>query len=89
MTTAQRFESTIRDVTRDKAIERVRKLRQVTVERGATQHEAATASALAGRLSARFGLHRPVALRQHVAGYATNAPADRRSSRSLRFVAFA
>jgi hypothetical protein len=76
-------------VTRDKAIERVSKLRQVTVERGATQQEAAIASALADQLGTRFGLHRPAHARQHVARYATSAAADRRSARSLRFVAFA
>ena len=76
-------------VTRDKAINRVRKLRGVTVERGATQHEAATAAALAARLSTRYGLDRPLTIRPEVARYATSAAADRRSARSLRFVAFA
>jgi hypothetical protein len=76
-------------VTRDKAIERVSKLREVTVERGATQHEAATALALAAELSARFGLDRPARRRPEVARYTTGATADRRSPRSLRFVAFA
>jgi hypothetical protein len=81
-------------VTRDKAIERVGKLREVTVARGATEHEAATASALAAQLSARCGLDLPavmtagVARRPQVARYATSARADRRSARSLRFVAF-
>lgn len=65
------------------------KLREVTVERGATQHEAATASALAEQLSARFGLDRPAAFRHQVARYSTSATTDRRSARSLRFVAFA
>lgn len=59
------------------------KLRAVTVQRGASPHEAATAAAIAARLSARLGSDEPAA----------NAPApalaDRRSSRSLRFVAFA
>lgn len=67
----------------------MRKLRGVTVEHGATQHEAATAAALAVELSMRFGLHRPVAIGPHVARYATSATADSRSARSLRFVALA
>jgi hypothetical protein len=81
-------------MTRDKAIERVTKLRAVTVERGATEHEAATASALADQLGARFDLDRAPAPRPsrsprpQVANYASSARADRRSSRSLRFVAF-
>ncbi|MFP5361321.1 MAG: DUF2786 domain-containing protein [Thermoleophilia bacterium] len=76
-------------MTRDKAIERVAKLREVSVERGATPHEAATASALAEHLIARFGLGEPVPVRHHVARYRTSATTDRRSARSLRFVAFA
>lgn len=75
-------------MTRDKAIERVRKLREVTVERGATEHEAATARTLAAHLSERCGLDRPAVLRPQVARYAASARSDRRSSRSLRFVAF-
>jgi hypothetical protein len=80
-------------MTRDKAIKRVGKLREVTVARGATEHEAATATALAAQISARFGLDhpartRPAERRPEVASYATSGPADRRSSRSLRFVAF-
>jgi hypothetical protein len=81
-------------VTSDKANERIRKLRAVTVERGATAHEAATANALAEQLAARFGLDCPPApcaprvLRPQVAHYAASARADRRSPRSLRFVAF-
>jgi hypothetical protein len=75
-------------MTRDKAIARVGKLREVTVERGATPHEANTALALAMQLSARFGLDRPPVAHPHVARYATTARTDRRSSRSLRFVAF-
>jgi hypothetical protein len=80
-------------VTTDKASERVAKLRQITVARGATEHEAATATALAAQISARFGLDRPAvsrpaAPRPQVARYARSAPIDRRSSRSLRFVAF-
>ena len=89
VTTASRARSTIGCVTRDRAIDRVRKLRSVTVARGATPHEAATAAALAARLSAQFGLDGPVAAGPQVARYATSAKADRRSPRSLRFVAFA
>jgi predicted Zn-dependent peptidase len=89
VTTAPRSTSTIACVTRDKAIDRVRKLRGVTVDRGATQQEAATAAALAARLSTRFGLDRPVAIGSQVARYATSAKADSRSPRSLRFVALA
>jgi len=79
-------------VTRDKAIDRVRKLRSVTVARGATRHEAATAAALAARLSAHFGLDGQLATApvpapaRSSARYATG---DRRSPQSLRFVAFA
>jgi hypothetical protein len=81
-------------MTRDRAIERVGKLREVTVARGATEPEAATAVALAAQISARFGLDRPapagpVRRRPQVARYTGSAPADRRSSRSLRFVGFA
>jgi hypothetical protein len=79
-------------VTTAKANERVRKLRAVTVQRGATAHEAATASALADQLVARFGLidgavaPRPARVaRPQVAHYARS---DRRSPGSLRFVAF-
>lgn len=89
VTPAQRFESTIEDVTQDKAIERVRRLREITVERGATLHEATTAAALAAQLTERHGLDRPASSRHDVARYATSAGDDRRSSRSLRFVAFA
>ncbi len=76
-------------MTAAKAIERVRKLREITVERGATLHEATTAAELAAQLSERYGLDRPAPLRQDVARYAASARADRRSPRSLRFVAFA
>jgi hypothetical protein len=76
-------------VTRDLAISRVSKLRELTVERGATPQEAATARALAAQLSERFGLDRPPAIRCQVACYAASALADRRSPRSLRLVAFA
>jgi hypothetical protein len=81
-------------MTRDKAIQRICKLREITVARGATEHEAATATALAAQISARFGLDRPAVvsrpavLRPQVARYARGVPTDRRSSRSLRFVAF-
>lgn len=81
MTTARWFESTISGVTDDKVIQRVAKLRAVTVQRGASPHEAATAAAIAARLSARLGGDGPVAT--------APAPGDRRSPRSLRFVAFA
>lgn len=76
-------------MTRDGAIARVRKLREITVERGATAHEAATASALAARLCARFAIDEPVATGPGLARYAAGAAGDRRSPRSLRFVAFA
>ncbi len=76
-------------MTQDTAIERVRKLREITVERGATLHEASTAAALAARLSERYGLDRPAPMRHDVARYAASARADRRSPRALRFVAFA
>jgi hypothetical protein len=66
----------------------VRKLREITVQRGATQHEQATAHALAAQLTARLGLDRPVARREQVVRYGA-AGVDRRSARSLRFVAFA
>jgi hypothetical protein len=67
----------------------VRKLRQITVERGATAHEAASASALAAQLVERYGLDRPAPVPVPVARYAVAASGDRRSPRSLRFVAFA
>ncbi len=82
-------------MTTDKAIERIGKLQEITVARGATAHEAATATALAAQISARFGLDRraaeiarPAVLRPQVARYAKSVPTDRRSARSLRFVAF-
>jgi len=74
-------------VTRDRAIARLSKLREITVERGATQHEAAAARALAAQLSARFGLERDVAIRPQVVCYAKSATTDRRSPQSLRLVA--
>ncbi len=68
----------------------MRKLRDITVQRGASRHEAATASALAAQLSERFGLDRPPVPRAQVAHYAAAAAGgERRSARSLRFVAFA
>jgi hypothetical protein len=70
-------------MTDEEVIQRVAKLRAVTVQRGASPHEAATAAAIAARLSARLGRDRPVA------ATAAPAPGDRRSPRSLRFVAFA
>jgi hypothetical protein len=73
-------------VTRDKAIERVGKLRAITVERGASPCEAATAAAIAARLNARLGVGGPLATG---AAPAPDATGDRRSPRSLRFVAFA
>jgi hypothetical protein len=77
-------------MTRDQAIERVRKLESVTVRRGATEPEAAAAAACAARLVARFGLHAaPPRRRPPAHGYATAARADRRSPGSLRFVGFA
>ena len=72
-------------VTDDKAIQRVAKLRAVTVQRGASPHEAATAAVIAARLSARLAGDGPGAS----APAPAPAPADRRSPRSLRFVAFA
>lgn len=76
-------------MTRPRATERVSKLREICVERGATPHEAATAAALAAELTTRFGLDRPVPAGRHAARYAAAATADRRSPRALRFVAFA
>jgi hypothetical protein len=43
-------------MTRSKAIERVRKLREMTVARGATENEAAVAKAKTDELIARFEL---------------------------------
>lgn len=80
-------------MTAAKAIERVRKLREITVERGATLHEATTAAELAAQLSERHGLDRPATRRPEIARYTASASAsasgERRSPRSLRFVAFA
>ena len=66
----------------------MRKLREISVQRGATEHEAASALALAAQLSERFGLDRPVAVSERVARYDATGR-DRRSPRSLRFVVFA
>jgi hypothetical protein len=71
-------------VTRDKTIERVSRLRAVTVQRGASPYEAATAAVIAARLSARLAVGAPGA-----PALAPQATGDRRSPRSLRFVAFA
>jgi hypothetical protein len=78
-------------VTREQAIERVRKLQAVTVQRGATEHESAAAAERAARLAARFGLapapaqpHAPV--RTVTQTYAAAARMDRRAAGSLRFV---
>ena len=73
-------------MTREQAIERVRKLQAVTVARGATQAEAAAAAERAARLIARFALRPPSA---RARAYATAVRTDRRSPRSLRFVRFA
>jgi hypothetical protein len=86
VTTASWSQSTIMDVTRDRTIERLVKLRAVTVQRGASPSEAATAAALAARLSARLAIDAARAAALAPAPYATG---DRRSPRSLRFVAFA
>jgi hypothetical protein len=75
-------------------MQRIGKLRAVTVERGATAHEAATASALADQLAARLSVEcrpapcAPRVARPQVAHYAASARADRRSAGALRFVAF-
>ncbi|HWI07113.1 MAG TPA: DUF2786 domain-containing protein [Solirubrobacteraceae bacterium] len=76
-------------MTRDRAIDRVTKLRTITVERGATRHEAAAAAALAAQLTARHALDAPPPGRGNLARYSASARTDRRSARSLRFVAFA
>ncbi|HUR84141.1 MAG TPA: DUF2786 domain-containing protein [Solirubrobacteraceae bacterium] len=75
-------------MTRDQAIDRVRKLQAVTVARGATAHEAAAARDRAARLVEWFGLGAPPPAPEALQGYAAAARMDRRSSRSLRFVAF-
>jgi len=67
----------------------VSKLRRITVERGATQHEAAAALALAVALTARYGLDQPARSHPAVARYAAGARHDHRAPQSLRFVAFA
>jgi hypothetical protein len=78
-----------RGMTKDKAIERVGKLRAICVERGATEHEAATANALADQIAARYGVDhtpKPRPPRPQVARYANSAGTDRRSPGALRFV---
>jgi hypothetical protein len=72
-------------VTREQAVERVGKLRAVTVPRGATPAEAAAAAERAARLIVRFGLQ-PSPARARARAYAAAARTDRRSPRSLRFV---
>jgi hypothetical protein len=81
-------------VTREQAVERVRKLRAVTVQRGATEAEAAAAADRAARLVARFALERPPERPPELPAaparaYAAAARDDRRSPRALRFVGFA
>ena len=73
-------------MTREQAVERVGKLRAVTVPRGATPAEAAVAAERAARLIVRFGLQPSPA---RARAYAAAARTDRRSSRSLRFVGHA
>jgi hypothetical protein len=88
-------------VTREQAIERVRKLQAVTVQRGATEHEAAVAAERAASLAARFGpapapalapVPAPVPAQPHAPlrtvtqTYAAAARTDRRAAGSLRFV---
>jgi hypothetical protein len=79
-------------MTREQAMQRVRKLQAVTVQRGATPAEAAAAAGRATRILARFAPPPPPPLapaRTPAQAYATSARADRRSPRSLRFVGFA
>jgi hypothetical protein len=76
-------------MTREHAMQRVRKLQAVTVQRGATPAEAAAAADRAARIVARFEQHRPVVPAPAAQAYASAARADRRSPRSLRFVGFA
>jgi hypothetical protein len=70
-------------MTREQAVERVRKLRAVTVAHGATPAEAAVAAERAARIVVRFGLRPPSA---RAGAYAEAGRTDRRSPRSLRFV---
>jgi hypothetical protein len=94
VTTRPPARPTIAAVTREQAIERIRKLQAVTVQRGATEHEAAAAAERAARLAARFGLS-PALAPAHAPGrtatqtYAKGARTDRRTPGSLRFVRFA
>jgi hypothetical protein len=82
-------------VTREQAMQRVKKLQAVTVQRGATPFEAAAAADRAARLVARFALRQPAAAVRgprapaQAQAYATAARTDRRSPRSMRFVGFA
>jgi hypothetical protein len=79
-------------MTREQAIERMRKLQGVTVQRGATEYEAAAAAERAARLAARFGLQAapaPAPARTATRTYETGARTDRRAPGSLRFVRFA
>ena len=80
-------------MTREQAIERVQKLQAVTVQRGATEAEAAVAAARVARLVARYGLQDPApcGVRRPSAwaqAYAVAGRMDRRSPRALRFVGF-
>ena len=81
-------------------MERVDKLRTITVERGATRHEQDTARGLAIAIGARYGLQRPAApaaAGRHAhdcrspiaAAYARSTRTDRRAAGSRRFVVFA
>jgi hypothetical protein len=84
-------------VTRNEAIERVEKLRRITVKRGATAHEQESARARAAAIIARYGLDgsaaRAAGVRTAVAApaaaYGRSTRTDRRASGSRRFVAFA
>jgi hypothetical protein len=77
-------------VTREQAMQRLHKLQAVTVQRGATEFEAAAAAERAARLVARLGLPQsPAPSRAPTQRYAMAARTDRRSPRSLRFVRFA
>jgi hypothetical protein len=90
VTTAAPARATITAVTREQAMQRVHKLRAVTVQRGATPFEAAAAADRAARIVACFGLQQsPAPARASTQRYATAARTDRRSPRSLRFVRFA
>jgi Protein of unknown function (DUF2786) len=73
-------------MTREQAVQRVRKLQAVTVAHGATPAEAAVAAERAARLIVRFGLRPPPG---RASAYAAAARTDRRSPRSLRCVGHA